>query len=213
MFKKNRCKNCKEKINTKYEFCPYCGTPANSNNPEWGMLGKNDLTPNKSDPFSMFGGISGGMLNKMLGSAMKMLEKEMQKEMQRETNNKPRTNIKLMINGKEINLNNSTLEKESQKKEMPTKKVQQKALKNFTNLKQYEPKTNIRRLSDKVIYEINLPNVKGIEDISINQLENSIEIKAISQDKAYSKLIPISLPIINYNFAKEKLILELSEKS
>lgn len=207
MFKKNRCKNCKEKISTKYDFCPYCGSSINSKKQNWGMLGKNDLIEDAQDPFSMFRGMSGGILNKMLGSAMKMLEKEMQ----REITNKPRTNIRLMINGKEIKLNNSSLEKEP-KKQVIQKKTQQRTLKNFTKLKQHEPKTNIRRLSDKVIYEIDLPEVKSLEDVSINQLENSIEIKAVTEDKAYSKLIQINLPIVDYNLVKEKLILELGTK-
>lgn len=208
MFKKNRCKNCREKIDSKYEFCPYCGSKINSNNQNWGMLGKNDLIPNTQDPFSMLGGINGGMLSKMLGSAMKMLEKEMQREM----SNKPRTNIRLMINGKEIKLNNPPQKKEISK-EIIQKKAQQKTLKNFAGLPKEEPKTNIRRLSDKVIYEINLPEVKSLEDISINQLESSIEIKATSQKKAYTKIIQINLPILNYEFSGEKLILELSAKN
>lgn len=208
MFKKNKCKRCEKKINSGYDFCPYCGSQTNLNNQDWGMLGKTDLIDNNQDPFSMFRGISGGMLNKMLGSAMKMLEKEMQKE----TENRPKTNIRLMINGKEIKLNDLQKNREPQKKVTP-KKILQKTLENFSKLPQEEPKTNIRRLSNTVIYEINLPEVKSIDDISINQLENSIEIKAVSQKKAYAKIIQINLPIINYVFSKEKLILELNTKS
>jgi HSP20 family molecular chaperone IbpA len=207
MFKKNTCKNCKEKISTKYEFCPYCGTPVNSKKQNYGMLGRNDFIQNQENPFSMFRGMNNGLLDKMLGSAMKMLEKEMQREM----SNKPKTNIRLMINGKEVKLNNNSQEKEP-KKQIIQKKAQQRTLKNFTKLKQHEPKTNIRRLSDKVVYEIDLPEVKSIEDVSINQLENSIEIKAVTEDKAYSKIIQIALPIINYDLVKEKLILELGTK-
>src|SRR3989344_3748821 len=49
---------------------------------------------------------------------------------------------------------------------------------------------SIRRFADRVVYEIALPGVKSIKDISITKLENSIEIKAVSKDKAYFKLIP-----------------------
>ncbi len=45
------------------------------------------------------------------------------------------------------------------------------------------------------------------------KLENSIEIKAITKDKAYFKIIPLNLPIINYNILKEKLILEFGVKN
>ena len=45
------------------------------------------------------------------------------------------------------------------------------------------------------------------------KLENSIEIKALAKNKAYVKRIPINLPIINYDFSKEKLVLELGVKN
>ncbi len=54
-----------------------------------------------------------------------------------------------------------------------------------------------------------MPGVKSIKDISIRSLENSIEIKAIAKEKAYYKIIRIGIPIIRYNFDKEKLTLEL----
>ncbi len=211
MFKKNKCKKCRSKISRKDNFCPSCGTPIDSKNEDWGMLGKNDSQNIQNQPFnSMLGGISGNMINKMLNSAMKMLEKEMQKEMKTQ-NLKPKTNIRLMINGKEINLNNQ------QKSENPKKIKQinlpQSKLKNFSKLPRIEPKTNLRRLADKIVYEIELKGVKSIKDISIMKLENSIEIKAITKDKAYFKIIPLNLPIINYNILKEKLILEFGVKN
>jgi len=38
-------------------------------------------------------------------------------------------------------------------------------------LPRHEPATNIRRLSNKVVYEIEMPEIKSIEDISIIKLE------------------------------------------
>jgi len=94
---------------------------------------------------------------------------------------------------------------------IPSKKLPNSIVKTGTLPKQ-EPTTNVRRLSDRVIYEVYIPGVNSINNVSINQLENSIEIKAISKDKAYIKLIPLNLPIIDYNFEKGKLILELDNK-
>ena len=217
MFNKKLCKKCRNKINSKYEFCPYCGDPISENTEEnWGMLGKDDNV-NKQKQFSnsIFGGISGSIINKMLGGVMKMLEKEMKKEI-KETP-KLKTNFRLMINGKEINLDNLqnklTNEKRQEIKEIPSKNLPQKNLKKFSTLPKQEPLTNIRRLGDNVIYEINIPGVESIKDISILKLEKSIEIKAITKDKAYSKIIPINLPITNYNLSKGKLILELGIKN
>ena len=54
--------------------------------------------------------------------------------------------------------------------------------------------------------------VVDVEDVLINQLENSIEIKALSKDKVYSKTLNINLPILSYELEKGNLILELQAK-
>ena len=82
-------------------------------------------------------------------------------------------------------------------------------LKKFSKLPREEPKTNIRRLSNKVIYEVDLPGVKSVKDISIINLERSMEIKAVSDKKAYSKSVPMNFPILGYKLSNGKLILEL----
>jgi len=224
MFKKKSCKYCNNKINSKDSFCPSCGNPLKnkSNSKDWGMLGKDDFVNQPQNPMdSLFGGFNGTMLNKMLGSAMKMLEKEMKKEtVKQQKNPDMKTNFKLSINGKEVDLGqnnfmeqpNTITPKKPIKEIKPirfTKEKQQK----FVKLKKLEPETHIRRLSNKVIYEIKLPTVQSIKDVSISRLESSIEIKAIAKTKAFHKLIPISLPITNYNFSKGKLILELEVKN
>ena len=76
------------------------------------------------------------------------------------------------------------------------------------NLPRENPKTSIRRFSNKIVYEIDVPGVKSIEDVSIAKLENSIEVKAVSKKKAYSKIIPINLPIINCQVENSILFLE-----
>ena len=67
----------------------------------------------------------------------------------------------------------------------------------------------MKRLSNRIIYEIEMPELKSAKDVSITKLENSIEIKGIGEDKAYFKLIPINLPIVDYSIEKGRLILEL----
>ena len=79
----------------------------------------------------------------------------------------------------------------------------------FAKLPKAEPQTKVRRLTDRIVYEIDLPGINSIKDIILRKLENSIEIKAYAKDKAYFKLIPISLPIRRYKVENEKLILEL----
>ena len=84
--------------------------------------------------------------------------------------------------------------------------------KKLSKLPRQEAESKVRRLSGKVVYEINLPGVKNENDVVINELENSIEVKAFAKDKAYFKFLPISLPLLKYKLLKEKLILELGER-
>jgi len=218
MFNRKECKHCNKKVSGKYDFCPYCGRSVigkSKKKDDFGMLGEDD----NIDEFerlskSMFDGFGGKIMNKMLGSAMKMLEKELEKEMKQKKNIHPRTNFQLFINGKRVNLNGAAMQQSAkQKDKKQTKEVilnyfSQEAQKKFSNLPRKEPSTDIRRLSDKVVYEINLPGVNSMKDISLMKLENSLEIKAVGKNKAYFKTIPINLPIINNNFADEKLVLE-----
>ena len=205
MFNKKTCKKCNEKINEKASFCSNCGFPTSKENEkDWGMLGKEDISQNEEDLFMMpFGGISGKMISKMFGSVMGMLEKEMSKELQKANERQPprmqpRTNIKLMINGKEVNLNNMEQQPKQQKQvkniqRVPALEMSSEKQKKFSKLPKTEPETTIRRLSNKVIYEIKMPEVKSLNDISIINLENSIEIKALGKKKVYQKIIPINL--------------------
>lgn len=216
MFKKEKCPKCKKKINENYSFCPYCGTSV-ENEENWGMLGKNDFESLTNDLKLPFG------FNTIFNSLMKNLSKEFETQMketpQKKTikkdgisisistfgNGAPKIRVKEL--GEKPKLNS---EKESQKFKQSffTKEKAEK----FSELRNEEPTTKIRRLSNKVIYELEMPDVSGIEDVSIIKLENSIEIKAIGKKKSYSKVIPINLPITNYDLSEGKLILELGVK-
>jgi hypothetical protein len=218
MFKKKECNKCKKKMNETYDFCPYCGSSSNENSKEdWGMLGKNDLLPSNNEiklPMGLKFLVN--TLMKNLNGQLENLEKENRNP---NTIKKGGISINISTSGNRlpaIRINpskNNPKFKQVVKEEiqMPTS-FSEKNLKKFSNLPREEPLTNVRRLSDKVIYEINLPEVKSIEEVSITKLENSIEVKAISKDKAYFKLIPINLPLRNYNLSEGKLVLELGIK-
>ncbi len=225
MFSKKTCQRCGKKTGKDSRFCPSCGIPFNNKQrkEDLGMLGDNDsMNEFEALSNSMFGGMGGSFMNKMLSNTMRMLEKEMQKEMERDrknpqnqNNNLPRTKIRLMINGKEIDLNNGmpvseNSEKREKQKQNPIKfkRFSEEQIKRFSKLSKKEPKTDLKRIADKITYEIEVPGVESIEDVSITPLENSIEMKAISKDKAYSKSIQINLPIIGYGLSNGVLVLE-----
>ncbi len=227
MFRK-KCPECGKKISKDFEFCPYCGCNIKryENEKNYGFLGKDDFLPD----FEMkmpFG------LSRVFNTLMKQLDKQF-KELDKElgtvekierkgkkarvkstgisisistgTGKKPEIKVRGIGPGIEIKQTAPKIEpaKKITKTTMPEAKVRK-----LVKLPKTEAETKVRRLSNKIIYEINLPGVKSLSDIIINQLENSIEIKAFSKDKAYFKLLPIKLPILNYKLEKEKLILEL----
>jgi len=228
MFTKKTCKRCGRKTKKSDSFCPACGTPLNKTQrkEDFGMLGEDDsfdeIESISNSLFGDMGGIGGGFMNKMIANTMKILEKEMEKEMQGKGNKPqnnninngfPRTKVKLMINGKEINLNNGmeevvNPEKNEKSKGIKFKKFSEEQAKTFSKLPKKEPKTDLKRIADKISYEIEIPGVESFEDVSVLPLENTIEIKAITKEKAYSKSIPLNLPIVNYGFSKGLLVLE-----
>ncbi|HOW36878.1 MAG TPA: hypothetical protein PLK34_01360 [Candidatus Pacearchaeota archaeon] len=98
----------------------------------------------------------------------------------------------------------------AEKKSLPlSNNLSSEKFKNFSKLEKSEPKVNIRRLPNKIVYEIELPEVKSLEDVSLMNLESGIEIKAIADKKAYSKKISVrGLPLVNYKLDEGKLLLE-----
>ncbi len=218
MFNK-KCPKCKNKIGKTYDFCPFCGKNLKSkyDNEDFGLLGKSDFIDKEENTF----GFGGGFMDKMINKAMKMIEKQM-REMPNEFNQNPNQNqgkpnpnmhVQFFVNGKKVfpqklqtpqnNLNSP----KKIKKELSKEKAEK-----FAKLPRKEPKTTMKRLAGKLVYELAMPGVKDVEDVLINQLENSIEVKALSKNKVYSKTLKVNLPIINYELDKGNFILELQTK-
>lgn len=219
MFKKNKCNKCGNSVKGRYEFCPYCGLKIQKNSKnEFGMLGQRDIEndfPEIMNPF--FGNMNSGLIGGIFNQTMKMLEKEIEKEIKSTQKSQRRDNFELYINGKKVDPSKIKFTekpvKEKQIKEKPSKILASDKQKKFSSLPKEEPSIKLKRLSDSIIYEIDVPGVKSVEDVSILRMENSIEIKALSEKKAYSKIIPVSLPIIDYTIEDGKLILELETKN
>lgn len=215
-----KCNQCGEEVNKKHKYCSTCGSPLQKEE-DFGMLGREDVFDNQIK-FPMG-------FNMIFNSLIKNLDKQFQnmnKEVIKHTpdpkikkggisisistspGREPQIKINSFGGGPMLEQNSPPVKRELK----PMKKLPRTNIK-IGKLPKKEPTTNIRRLSDKVIYEINIPGVKSIKDVSIIQLENSIEIKALAKDKAYIKIIPIGLPILDYNFEKGKLVLELEAKN
>lgn len=207
MVKKIRCPNCNEKIKETFNYCPVCGERLTEREKDWGMLGKNDFV--KQEKIGFFEGITGSMLDKILKSSIRMLEKEMQKG----PNENPQSfgNVRLMINGKEITPKKiQQIKNETQYLPINFSKDN---LEKYRKMKKIEPNSTLKRIDNKVKYELEVPGVKSIKDISIIKLENSLEVKAVGQKVAYSKRIPINLPLKKYSLINGLLTLELEAEN
>ena len=225
MFEK-KCDKCKNKIKKDFEFCPFCGNNLSSDfdNEDFGILGKNDFINDNS--FPDFGS---SFIDKIFNQTMKMMEKQM-KNIAEQANNQnkpqripineinPNLNVQFFVNGKRVfppqqeQLQNIQNQEQIRQTKVNVNKMPLEKLERFSKLKRLEPVSKVRRIGNKVIYELEVPGVKDLDDVLINRLENSIEIKALARDKSYSKILNINLPIIRYGLDNGNLILELQGK-
>ncbi|MBS3078700.1 zinc ribbon domain-containing protein [Candidatus Pacearchaeota archaeon] len=218
---KQKCLKCNSKVSKNYDFCPHCGNSFRSENyqRDYGFLGKKDII--EDNPFEMF---ENSFTDKLFENAMKIAEKMIEKQIKssqeferiqppqppKQNPNTLRQNnleIQFFVNGKRVLPQEETKEVEEI---IPIiNKLSREKTERFSKSPKTEPKSKVRRFSGKIIYELEMPGVKKIEDVFVNRFEDSIEIKAIGKDKVYSKTLNISLPILGYKLEQENLILEL----
>ena len=225
MFDK-KCNKCRNKIKRDFEFCPFCGNSLSSDydNEDFGILGKNDFIDD-----NFFPDFNNSFIDKIFNQTMKMMEKQM-KNITEQANSQnrpqkipineinPHLNVQFFVNGKRVfppqqeELNNLQNQQQIRPTKVKVNKMPLEKLERFAKLPKKEPNSKVRRLGGKVIYELEVPGVKDLDDVLINRLESSIEIKALARDKSYSKILNINLPIIRYGLNKGNLILELQGK-
>ena len=207
MFKK-KCGKWGEKINKNFDFCPVCGLNQKSkyDKEDFGLLGKNDII---EEPLFNTGN---SFIEKMFETAFKVLEKQM-KNLPNDFINQPVTipnsmHIQFFVNGKRVLPDNFSNKQIKPLIKKPKNIISEDRLKQISRLPREEPSSKLKRMSGKIIYELNVPGVRNIEDIIINKLENSVEIKALAEDKVYSKTLNIKLPVLGYKLSDGNLSVE-----
>jgi len=220
MFSK-KCPRCDNKTKDNHDFCPFCGYNLNSeyDKEDYGFLGKNDFI---EDNYNVLG-FGDTFIEKLFNSTMKILEKQMRnisKEVQEPSSNTAPNNLnfQFFVNGKRV------FPEKVQQKSLPspvyrTEKINQASpekLKKFAGsakLPKKEPNTKLKRLGNKIVYELEVPGVNNIDDILINRLENSIEIKALSKNNVYHKTLNLNLPVVRYQLINGNLFVELGNNN
>lgn len=212
MFKRKACGRCGKSLSSKYDFCPYCGNMLGKKEEDFGMLGKNDLDESLRN-FRLPGGF-----NAIFNSLMRNFEKQMKNLDEKDKNLNPeKGNISISISTfgnmpPQIKMNSpagNKVPEDKRKKVFFNRYLDEGNREKFSKLPRQEPKTNLRRVGNRIEYEVELPGVKSAKDISLLNLESSMELKAVSDKKSYSKLIPMNFPILNFSFSKGKLVLDL----
>lgn len=198
--KKNTCNGCNRKIDSKFNYCPYCGNSIKETKTkeDYGFLGKDDFV--NKDSFSDETKLPFG-LNKMVNSLMKQLEKELNLMNTQDLGGG--FNVRIQT-GNFPNINKVNQKKEVKKEEI----IPEEEINRRQNLPKEEALSRIKRLSDKIIYEIETPGIKDKSQISIKNLEKGIEFKAYTKKICYTKNIPLKLKIDNYKILKDKVLLE-----
>jgi HSP20 family molecular chaperone IbpA len=103
------------------------------------------------------------------------------------------------------------LEKEEAAREARPAKPQEKLVIKGP-MRTEEPKTSVAKSASKVVVSIHLPDVKSDHDIEISDLESSVEVKALAEDRAYFKILtkPSQFRLARKSFEKGVLHLEFS---
>ncbi|MDP1695455.1 MAG: zinc-ribbon domain-containing protein [archaeon] len=203
--KNPRCSQCNSKIDDSFSFCPYCGeslVDAEQEMRDFGMLGRMDSSKRKMSSFPQENfGITDKFLNSMISSLTKTLAKQFN-----EANNT--TEIENFPNGIKIRIGQPAIKKKIPKTSDVKKAITEEQIKKMSGLPRAEAKTNIRRFSDKVIYEMTTPGLESIQDVFISKLESGYEIKAIGNKKVYINSLPINLPLRGYALEDGLLLIE-----
>ncbi len=212
MFSSKKCDRCTGKLKDEFSFCPFCGLDLRNPSTEardFGMLGKND---------SVFGAplLGGGAMglpgdfSNIFAQVMKMMEgqiKNMGNEELDFGDSKPE--IRRLPNGFQIKIGPAMPHQHKVKQQEAKPRVisdEQRA--RMVKLPRAEAKTQVRRLSDKVVYELNTPGVDSAEDIFVSKVESGYEVKAVGNKKVYLNSLQIDLPIKRYSVKDNRVTIE-----
>lgn len=205
--KGEKCPNCSSKVKINFSFCPHCGESLfeeeinEYNEEDYGLLGRDDYIDEPRTPSQFNLGIADKLIGSLVNSLMKNLDKQIKNS---EKTNKPE--IKNLPNGIRIRI--GPPQKKEDTPQIFRNHVSEEQIKKMSSLPRSSSKARIKRLGDKLIYELNTPGIQSPNDIFVSKLESGYEIKAIGSKKVYVNSLPINLPICNLSLDKNKLLVE-----
>src|SRR3989344_2538895 len=166
------------------------------------MLGRDDMADEEFVEQAIASNM--GFADKIIGSLVSSLMKNFDTQL-RELHGAPSTEIKSFPNGIKIKIGPQQKKKEAK---IINKPMTEEQLVRIASLPRTEAKTNVRRMSDKVVYEVLASGIESADDVIVSKLESGYEIKAIGKNKVYVNSIPINLPMKGFSLSDKGLIVE-----
>jgi hypothetical protein len=210
--KEVKCDNCNSNLSDKFNFCPYCGDSLRDENKErreLGLLGRDDFPKAKDIRSNTQNfGITDKLISSLMNTMMKSFDKELGNTRNIKNINQENTRIEQIPNGIKISIGVPQQAKPRKEKVQTKKEITEEQMKKLSSLPRTSAKTKIKRLSDKVVYELTAPGIESPNDIFISKLENGYEIKAIGKKKIYTNSISIDLPLRGFSLTDNKLLVE-----
>ncbi len=195
---KRKCRGCGEKIERKFNYCPWCGKGVKGDS-NMGMLGNSDSGNLVQDLKLPFG------VEKIMGGLVKQLEKQLGNMDDNEKNGMPK-GFKIQIARGPMG---PQVSQQSNVKKRVNILVSSEEAERRNNLEKVNARSRVKRLGDVIIYEIEAPGISKKEDVVVTELETGIEIRAYSKDKCYVKVIPLKVEILGIRIDREKVSVEL----
>jgi hypothetical protein len=205
--KKQPCPKCKASIQADFDFCPHCG--CDIRDPEkdlqdYGLLGKNDMVQTPT-----VGGGSMGFSDKLINSIFTQLMKSLEQQMRAGTQQPQdgHSEVRKLPNGIVMTVNT---QRKAAPKAAKRKILSEEQMKRMAALPRTEAKTDIRRLSDRVLYELKTPGVGSVDDVIVSKVESGYEVKVISDKKVYINSLQLDLPLKGYSLNEQGVTFEFA---
>jgi len=208
-----KCEGCGNQVQQSFRFCPRCGNNLSNtakDKGDYGLLGRDDFSESEF-PMPSNMGITDKMVNSIFKSMMKSLDKQLKNQFTDPNEDIQAPEIKSFPNGISIKIS-GPLQGQNQPKRIVKKvekqTIDEEQIKKISSLPKGKAKTSVKRLGDRIVYELSIPGISSPKDIFVSKLESGYEIKAIGAKKVYVNSVPINLPLSKYTISKNKLAVE-----
>jgi hypothetical protein len=222
---KEKCPDCKSGLEKEFSFCPYCGLSLVDKEQEmkkYGLLGKNEFEDRTSANTMLAQegfGFSDKIFSTIFNSLMKNMEKQMRQAGSSGIPDLSNAEVRPVPGGFSIKISNvspgmggkipNSQKIQAQKPQRQTaRKVSSEQLNKISSMPRISAKSNVKRLGNKIVYELGIEGVKSPDDIFVSKLEKGYEIKAIGDKHVYVNTIPLDLPVKTFKLDKDKITFE-----